>query len=45
MSELEIIKRLEYKENRKKWIMMQIIAIAVILGLALGSFLIYNKLL
>ena len=44
MSELEIIKRQEYKENRKKWIMMQIIAIAIFLGLALGSFLIYNKL-
>ena len=44
MSELEILKRQEYKDNRKKWMMIQIIVIIVTLALALGSFMIYDKL-
>ena len=44
MSELEIIKREEYKQNRKKWMMIQIIAILCVLGLALGSFIVYDRL-
>ena len=44
MSELEIIKREEYKQNRKKWMMIQIITILCVLGLALGSFIVYDRL-
>ena len=44
MSELEIIARLQYKTNRKKWIMIQIIVIIVMLFLSLGSFMIFNAL-
>lgn len=43
MSELEIKRRQEYKKNRKKWIMIQIIALALIAVIALGSFLIYDR--
>lgn len=43
MSELEIQRRQEYKRNRKKWTMIQLIAIGVLVALALGSFLIYNR--
>ena len=43
MSELEIRKRQEYKKNRKKWMLIQIIAIVLIAVIALGSFLIYDR--
>ena len=43
MSEIEIKRRQRYKQNRKKWTIVQIAAIAVILAIALGSFLIYDK--
>ena len=43
MSEFEIKRRQEYKRNRKKWSIIQIIAIAVFAAIALGSFLIYDR--
>ena len=43
MSELEIRQRQEYKRKRKKWMLVQLIAIAVLLAIALTSFLIYNR--
>jgi len=43
MSELEIKRRQEYKRNRKKWSIIQIIVIALLAIIALGSFLIYDK--
>ena len=43
MSELEIQRRQEYKRNRKKWTLIQLIAIGVLVALALGSFLVYNR--
>ena len=43
MSELEIKRRQEYKRNRKKWSIIQIIAIAIVATIALGAFLIYDK--
>ena len=43
MSELEIQKRQEYKRNRKKWIIIQIVAIVLLLATALGSFLGYRR--
>ena len=43
MSELEIQRRQEYKRNRKKWTMIQIIAIVVLVALSLGSLLVYNR--
>ena len=43
MSELEIQKRKEYKRNRKKWMLIQIVAISVLVALALGSFLIFHR--
>lgn len=43
MSELEIRQRKEYKQNRKKWIIIQAIAIALVAVIALGSFLIYDR--
>ena len=44
MSENEIQRRQEYKQNRKKWLMIQAIAIAVAVVIALGSFLVYDRL-
>lgn len=44
MSELEIKKRREYKQNRKKWMIIQTIAIVLIAVIALGSFMIYDRL-
>lgn len=44
MSEAEILRRQEYKKNRKKWMTIQGIAIAVALLIALCSFLVWNKL-
>ena len=43
MSELEILKRQEYKRNRKKWIMIQFVAIIVMAALALGMFLVHDR--
>lgn len=43
MSELEIIKRRQYKLNRKKWTIIQVIALALVAVIALGSFLIYDR--
>ena len=42
MSELEIQRRQEYKRNRKKLTMIQLIAIAVLVAITLGSFLVYR---
>ena len=43
MSELEIQKRQEYKRRRKKWTLVQLVAIIVLAAMALVSFLIYNR--
>lgn len=43
MSENEIKRRREYKNNRKKWMVVQIVAIVLAAVIALGSFLIYNR--
>ena len=43
MSELEIQRRQEYKRNRRKWTIIQIVAIAVLVALSLGSLLVYNS--
>ena len=42
MSELEIQRRQEYKRNRKKWAIIQIIAIAILASVMLSSFLVYT---
>lgn len=43
MSEKEIIRRQEYKKNRKKWLIIQTIALVVAVAVALCSFLVYNR--
>ncbi|MBQ8497976.1 MAG: hypothetical protein IJ489_11060 [Clostridia bacterium] len=43
MSEFEIEKRQEYVRNRKKWMMIQIVALALVAAIALGSFIIYDR--
>lgn len=43
MSENEILRRQEYKRNRKKWIFIQTIAMVLLLALALGSFVVYDR--
>lgn len=43
MSELEILKRQEYKQNRKKWLLIQAVALAVAVVIALGAFLVYHR--
>ena len=43
MSELEILRRQAYKRNRKKWSVVQIVAIALLVTMALVSFLVYNR--
>lgn len=43
MSEKEILKRQEYKANRKKWLMIQTIALLLAIVFAFGSFLIYDR--
>ena len=43
MSENEILRRQEYKRNRKKWILIQTIALALVVVIALGSFLVYDR--
>lgn len=43
MSESEIKMRQAYKRNRKKWTIIQVIALVLLAALALGSFLIYDR--
>ena len=43
MSEKEILKRQEYKANRKKWLFIQTIALLLAAVVALGSFLVYDR--
>lgn len=42
MSELEIRRRQEYKRNRRRWMIIQIIALVIVAAIALSSFLIYS---
>ena len=44
MSEDERKRRLDYKQNRAKWIMIQLAAIAMVTVLLLGSFVTYRRL-
>ena len=43
MSEAERLRRQQYKRNRKKWITVQIIALAVVLVIALACFVVYDR--
>ena len=43
MSEAEKRKRADYKRNRKKWIFIQLIALAVVAALSLGCFLVFDR--
>ncbi|MBQ9807106.1 MAG: hypothetical protein IJW49_11465 [Clostridia bacterium] len=43
MSESEIKMRQAYKRNRKKWTIIQIVALVLLTAIALGSFLIYDR--
>lgn len=43
MSEKEIIRRQEYKQNRKRWLIVQAVALVVAVAIALCSFLVYNQ--
>ena len=43
MSELEILQRQNYKRNRKKWSMIQLIAIIIAAAIALVSFFMYHR--
>lgn len=43
MSEKEILNRQKYKQNRKNRLVIQAIALAVVIAIALGSFLIYDR--
>jgi hypothetical protein len=43
MSENEIKLRREYKVNRRKWMKIQIVAIVLVAAMALGMFLIYDR--
>ncbi len=43
MSEAERKRRLDYTKNRKKWILIQLIAIITVTVIALGSFVTYNQ--
>ena len=43
MSEKEILRRQEYKANRKKWLMIQTIALFLAIVFAVGSFLVYDR--
>ncbi len=43
MSEQEIKRRQEFKRMRKKWSVIQLIAVVLLLFIALASFLIYNR--
>lgn len=43
MSEVEIRRRQAYKRNRKNWILIQAIILAVVVAIALGSFIIHDR--
>ena len=43
MSEAEIKRRQDYKRNRSKWIFIQTVAIVAAIVIALGSFLIFDR--
>lgn len=43
MSEAERKKRLEYKRNRKRWILIQIIVLSVVCVISLSSFVIHDR--
>ena len=43
MSEKEIIRRQEYKKNRKKWLLVQAVALALAVAIALCSFVVYDQ--
>lgn len=43
MSELEIQRRKEYKRNRKRLTIIQLVTILLFAAIALGSFLVYNQ--
>lgn len=43
MSEREVLRRQEYKQNRKKWLLIQAAALVLVVVIALGSFLIYDR--
>ena len=43
MSEKEILKRQKYKQNRKKWLMIQTVALVLVAVIALGSFFVYDR--
>ncbi len=43
MSEAERKRRQEYKKNRKRWILIQTIILVVIGAIALGSFVVYDR--
>ena len=44
MSEAEKKRRLDYKRNRRKWIIVQAVALALVAVIALSSFIVYNQL-
>jgi len=43
MSEAERKRRQDYKRNRKKWILIQTIILVVVGAIALGSFIVYDR--
>lgn len=43
MSEQEILNRQEYKQGRKKWLIIQVIALVLVAVIALSSFLTYDR--
>lgn len=43
MSEVEIKRRQDYKRNRKKWILIQAIALVIVGLIALSSFVLYDR--
>ena len=43
MSELEIQRRRDYKRNRKRWMVIQLVAIILLAAVAFGSFVVYNR--
>jgi len=43
MSEHEILRRREYKRNRKKWLLIQSVAILLLASIAFAAFLTYNR--
>ena len=43
MSEAERKRRLDYKRNRMKWIIIQTVAVVLVAIIALSSFVVFNK--